>query len=73
MDARQTTGSSDNAPVLRLHLMGGFRAIREEGPAAPERWPRPSAQALVKLLAVTPGHRLHREQAMALCWPEADQ
>ncbi|NGO77808.1 AAA family ATPase [Streptomyces sp. YC504] len=72
-DARQTTGSSDTAPVLRLHLMGGFRAIREEGPAAPERWPRPSAQALVKLLAVTPGHRLHREQAMALCWPEADQ
>ncbi|SDK51719.1 transcriptional activator domain-containing protein [Streptomyces indicus] len=53
--------------------MGGFRAIREAGPATPERWPRPSAQALVKLLAVTPGHRLHREQAMALCWPDADQ
>ncbi|MFI6941394.1 AAA family ATPase [Streptomyces sp. NPDC050418] len=70
MDAPQT---AETAPVLRLHLLGGFRAIREGGPAAAEKWPRPSAQALVKLLAVTPGHRLHREQAMAACWPDADQ
>ncbi|MFJ7960154.1 ATP-binding protein [Streptomyces sp. NPDC096319] len=26
----------------------------------------------MKLLAVTPGHRLHREQAMGICWPDAD-
>ncbi|MFB7757879.1 AAA family ATPase, partial [Streptomyces sp. NPDC056121] len=38
-----------------------------------ERWTRPSAQTLVKLLAVVPDHQLHREQAMDICWPEADQ
>lgn len=57
------------APLLRLHLLDGFRAVRDSGPALPERWPRPSARALVKLLAVTPDHRLHREQVMDICWP----
>ncbi|NGO74205.1 AAA family ATPase [Streptomyces sp. YC504] len=39
----------------------------------PERWPRPSARTLVKLLAVAPGHRLHRVQVMDVCWPDADR
>ncbi|MEV0093074.1 AAA family ATPase [Streptomyces sp. NPDC050738] len=45
---------------------------RDSGPPLAERWPRPSARALVKLLAVSPGHSLHREQAMDICWPDAD-
>ncbi|MEU9860633.1 AAA family ATPase [Streptomyces sp. NPDC047971] len=72
MSARRTTRSEAGAPLLRLHLFGGFRATRDGGPALPERWPRPGARALVKLLAVVPGHRLHREQAMEICWPDAD-
>ncbi|MEV7569728.1 ATP-binding protein [Streptomyces tanashiensis] len=72
MDARQTNGTNDTTPLLRLHLLDGFRVTRDAGPAAEERWPRPSARTLVKLLAVTPGHRLHREQAMGICWPDAD-
>ncbi|MFE3516245.1 ATP-binding protein [Streptomyces sp. NPDC059166] len=47
-------------------------ATRDSGPAPAERWTRPSAQTLVKLLAVVPDHQLHREQAMDLCWPDAD-
>ncbi|BAJ32760.1 MULTISPECIES: AAA family ATPase [Kitasatospora] len=58
--------------MLRLYLFEGFRAERDAGPPLSERWPRPGARALVKLLAVTPGHRLHREQAMETCWPDAD-
>ncbi|UZI27922.1 ATP-binding protein [Streptomyces sp. VB1] len=65
-------GDASAAPLLRLRLLGGFRATRDSGPALPERWPRPGARALVKLLAVVPGHRLHREQAMDVCWPDAD-
>ncbi|MFF1357106.1 ATP-binding protein [Streptomyces sp. NPDC058297] len=45
---------------------------RDGGPALADKWPRPSARALVKLLAVSPGHSLHREQAMDICWPDAD-
>ncbi|MFF9502325.1 ATP-binding protein [Streptomyces sp. NPDC014656] len=61
----------DDVPLLRLRLLGGFRAERDGGPPPPGRWPRPSAQNLVKLLAVTPGHSLHREQVRELCWPDA--
>ena len=60
------------APLLRLHLLGGFRVTRDSGPELPERWPRPSARTLVKLLAVAGDHRLHREQATDVCWPDAD-
>ncbi|MFI2780755.1 ATP-binding protein [Streptomyces sp. ALB3] len=73
MSAREPEGTGTAAPVLRLRLFGGFRATRDGGPALAERWPRPGASALVKLLAVVPGHRLHREQVIATCWPDADQ
>ncbi|MFE6971492.1 ATP-binding protein [Isoptericola sp. NPDC057653] len=59
-------------PLLRLHLLGAFRVTRDGGPELPERWPRPSARTLVKLLAVSPERRLHREEAMDVCWPDAD-
>ncbi|MFF1732414.1 MULTISPECIES: ATP-binding protein [unclassified Streptomyces] len=65
-------GTESAPPLLRLHLFGGFRVTRDGGPELAERWPRPSARALVKLLAVSPGHSLHREQAMDICWPDAD-
>ncbi|MEU9317307.1 AAA family ATPase [Streptomyces sp. NPDC048295] len=73
MNAQQTPpGAARSAPLLRLHLFGGFRATRDGGPALAEHWPRQTAQALVKLLAVTPGHRLHREQILDLCWPDTE-
>ncbi|MEV6249224.1 AAA family ATPase [Streptomyces sp. NPDC051742] len=64
--------ASGAPPVLRIHLLGGFRVDRHGGPPLAERWPRPSARTLVKLLAVSPGHSLHREQALEICWPDAD-
>ncbi|MFE5175528.1 ATP-binding protein [Streptomyces sp. NPDC056634] len=73
MGADDTNHGTESAPpLLRLHLFGGFRLTRDGGPALAERWPRPSARALVKLLAVSPGHSLHREQATDICWPDAD-
>ncbi|MEV6699775.1 AAA family ATPase [Streptomyces sp. NPDC051453] len=73
MNAQQTDSTISATPPLRLHLFGGFAATRDGGPAPAERWTRPSAQTLVKLLAVVPDHQLHREQAMDICWPDADQ
>ncbi|MEU9852413.1 AAA family ATPase [Streptomyces sp. NPDC047974] len=69
----RTTGPAAPPPLLRLHLLGGFRVTRDGGPPLADRWPRPSAQALVKLLAVAPEHRLHRDQAVEACWPGADR
>ncbi|WP_432167281.1 ATP-binding protein [Streptomyces sp. bgisy031] len=73
MNAQQTDRTIPATPLLRLHLFGGFVATRDGGTAPAERWTRPSAQTLVKLLAVVPDHQLHREQAMDICWPDADQ
>ncbi|MEU2022186.1 AAA family ATPase [Streptomyces sp. NPDC016469] len=73
MNERYTAPSTDPAPPLvHIHLFGGFRVTRDGGPALADRWPRQTAQALVKLLAVVPGHRLHREQVIDVCWPDAD-
>jgi predicted ATPase/DNA-binding SARP family transcriptional activator/DNA-binding CsgD family transcriptional regulator len=58
--------------VVRVRLLGGFRvwvgsrAIRED------RWRSRKAAGLIKLLALAPGHRLRREQAMDLLWPDLD-
>ncbi|WP_326814136.1 ATP-binding protein [Streptomyces sp. NBC_01763] len=73
MNAEHTgQGTQAGPPLLRLHLFGGFRVTRDGGPPLADKWPRPSARALVKLLAVSPGHSLHREQAMEICWPDSD-
>ncbi|WP_428955700.1 ATP-binding protein [Streptomyces sp. cg35] len=73
MNEQQPDSTIPATPLLRLHLFGGFTATRDNGPAPAGRWTRPSAQTLVKLLAVVPDHQLHREQAMDICWPDADQ
>jgi predicted ATPase len=49
-------------------MLGGF-AASVDGDAVPEAaWRLKKARELVKLLALTPGHRLHREQAMDALW-----
>ncbi|MDP5310205.1 ATP-binding protein [Streptomyces poriferorum] len=54
---------------LSLKLLGGFTAVRDDGVDIPRRWRRSTAQSLVKLLAVAPGLRRHREEVMELLWP----
>lgn len=56
---------------LRLYLLGGFRAERDGEPLA-SSWHRPTARALVKLLAVTPNHQLLRDQIIEALWPNLD-
>ena len=58
---------------LRVFVLGGFRAEVCGRPVAEVAWRRSGAAALVKLLAVTPGHRMHREQLIDILWPELDQ
>ncbi|MFF4270404.1 AAA family ATPase [Streptomyces sp. NPDC001536] len=57
-------------PVLRLYLLGGFRAQRTHGAPVADRWPRPSSRRLVELLAVSPGRVRHREEIIEMCWPD---
>ena len=57
------------AASLRIELLDGFRVVVDEHVLPDEVWRRSKAAALVKLLALAPGHRLQREQAMDVLWP----
>jgi DNA-binding SARP family transcriptional activator len=58
------------AKTCELHLLGGFRVV-VDGTAVPDdAWRHRRGADLIKLLALAPGHRLHREQVMDALWPE---
>ena len=53
-------------------LLGGFAAEVDGAPVPDSAWRLRKAKELVKLLALAAGHRLHREQAMDVLWPDRD-
>jgi DNA-binding SARP family transcriptional activator len=55
---------------VRIELLGGFRVTVAGGEIPETAWRRRKPAALVKLLALRPRHRLHREQVMDVLWPE---
>ncbi|MGH2615728.1 MAG: AfsR/SARP family transcriptional regulator, partial [Thermomicrobiales bacterium] len=58
--------------TLDIQLLGGFRVF-VAGQAVPDSdWQRKRAAAVVKLLALEPAHRMHREQLADALWPDAD-
>src|SRR5215210_4461688 len=65
------TPQGGGAPeTLRLWLLGGFKVSVGSRSIGEQEWHLRKAQSLLKVLALSPGHHLHREQAMALLWPE---
>jgi DNA-binding SARP family transcriptional activator len=57
---------------VTIQVLGGFAVVVDGVEVAPQHWRRDRAAALVKLLAVTPSHRMHREQIIDLFWPDSD-
>jgi predicted ATPase/DNA-binding SARP family transcriptional activator/DNA-binding CsgD family transcriptional regulator len=58
--------------AVRIWLLGGFRISVGSRSVGEDEWRLRKAGSLVKLLALSPGHLLHREQAMDLLWPDLD-
>jgi predicted ATPase/DNA-binding SARP family transcriptional activator len=57
---------------LDIHLLGGFRVVID-GNAMPDgAWRQKRAAAIVKLLALEPTHRLHRDHVTETLWPDVD-
>ena len=56
--------------VVRVWLLGGFRVSVGNRSVEDRAWRLKKAASLVKLIALSPNHRLHREQSMDLLWPE---
>jgi predicted ATPase len=57
---------------VSLTLLGGFAAAVDGVAVAESAWRLKKARELVKLLALAPGRRLHREQAMDLLWGDRE-
>jgi DNA-binding SARP family transcriptional activator len=57
---------------LRIQLLGGFRVDVDGRSVDDSIWRRKKVAAVLKLLALAGGHRLHREQLVDKLWPELE-
>ena len=55
---------------VRIGLLGGFTTA-VDGALVADRWRLRKARTLVKLLALAPGHRMHRDTVIEQLWPDA--
>jgi predicted ATPase/DNA-binding SARP family transcriptional activator len=63
----------DNPPIktgMVIQLLDGFSISNDQETISSTRWKSRRARSLVKLLALTPGHRLHRDQLIDVLWPD---
>ena len=51
-------------------MLGGFEVFVDSRPVAAEAWAQRRATDLVKLLALTSGHRLPRDEVLEKLWPK---
>jgi DNA-binding SARP family transcriptional activator/tetratricopeptide (TPR) repeat protein len=56
--------------TVEIKLLGTFEVVFDGRPVAADAWPRRQAASLVKVLALSPGRRRHREQVIDLLWPD---
>src|SRR5688572_1300884 len=63
-------GRAKEAGAVRIRLLGGFSVWVGERKVDESAWRLKKAASLIKLLALATSHRIHRERAMDLLWPE---
>ncbi|MEV6056894.1 BTAD domain-containing putative transcriptional regulator [Streptomyces sp. NPDC052107] len=61
------------ADGVRIRLLGGFYVTVGDRPVAAGAWRLRKARSLVKVLCLSPGHRMHREKIYDLLWPDLDR
>ena len=62
----------NNPLELHIQLLGGFAVCTDRELISEVRWKSRRSSSLVKLLALAPGHRLHRERVIDTLWPDSD-
>ena len=58
--------------ILRVNLLAGFTVAIGNQVVPGAAWRQKRAAGIVKLLALEPTHRLHREQVLDALWPDLD-
>ncbi len=59
--------------TLRIHLLGGFRVHLGSRVIPDADWRRSKVRSLLKLLALAPSQRLHRDHLYEILWPDLDR
>src|SRR5215217_4647793 len=67
------TSSAEVSEVVRIRMLGAFSVSVGARTIEEGEWRLRKAAGLVKLLALEPGHRTHREQLMEVLWPDLDE
>ncbi len=62
--------TTDDAPALRITLLGSFAVSIGDRSVPPTAWKLLRARSLLKLLALAPSHQLSREQLLEHLWPD---
>jgi DNA-binding SARP family transcriptional activator len=57
---------------VSVHLLGRFAVAVDGAAISGDTWRSRRAADVVKLLALTPGHRMHRAQVIDALWPDSD-
>ncbi len=68
----QVDAAGEAASALAIRLLGGFGISLGDHLIGQKGWRLRKARTLVKLLALAPDRRLHREEITALLWPDLD-
>lgn len=69
---RESQVESPDSTLITIRLLGTFSVSVGDRIVEPSAWRLRRATQLVKLLALTPGHRIHRDQLIDALWPETD-
>ena len=67
---RLSSGVAEARMRVDIYLLGGFEVVVDGVPIPDEAWRRRDSAALVKLLALSSGHRMPREQVLDALWPD---
>jgi DNA-binding SARP family transcriptional activator len=54
---------------LQVRMLGRFEVVVDSRPVPADAWAQRRAMDLVKLLALAPGHRMPRDEALEMLWP----
>lgn len=56
--------------MLRLYLLRLFKVERDGHVLTPQDWARPKDRALLKILALQPGHMVPQDRLVESLWPD---
>lgn len=62
----------DQSQPLVVTLLNGFAVSVGRAPVPVSAWRTQKGRSLIKILALAPGHQLHRDQVLDMLWPELD-